>query len=194
LADARHQPERTYNVRFSKIVSTAVLAAGMFALSAPAARAQEALSLGGGYQYSHISFSEGDGVNTNGFFIDFTGSLPTKTGAFSWAWTGEFTGNYAEDGHAYTYLGGARGSWEMSQAVKPFLTLEIGGITEAGDEGGDSSSAFLFDIGGGVRIPLSGQKFNVLLKLDYLRAFYGDNEGGGQNIFRLGVGASIPIR
>ena len=164
----------------------------MFALAAPAAHAQEKMSLGGGYQYLHISFSEGDGVNTNGFFIDFTGNLPSKTGPFSWAWTGEFTGNY-KDGHAYTYQGGARGSWEMSQAAKPFITIEIGGITEAGD-GEDSASAFLFDIGGGVKIPLSGQKFSILLKLDYLRAFYDDDHGGGQNIFRLGIGATIPLK
>jgi len=82
----------------------------------------------------------------------------------------------------------------MSQAVKPFLTIEIGGITEGGDEGEDSASAFLFDIGGGVKIPLSGQKIGIVLKLDYLRAFYGDDNGGGQNIFRLGIGATIPLK
>ena len=81
----------------------------------------------------------------------------------------------------------------MNQQVKPFINIQIGGITEGGGGGDSSSSAFLFEIGGGAKFPLPGQKFNILLKLDYLRAFYGDNDGGGQNIFRLGIGASLPL-
>ena len=177
-------------MRFSKIVSTMVFLGAMAAL-APSAHAQEKMAVGGGYQYAHISFKEGDPVDTNGFFVDFTGGLPQKTGPFSWAWIGELTGNY-KDGHAYTYHGGGVGSFEMNQQVKPFIDIQIGGITEGGD-GGDSSSAFLFVIGGGAKFPLPGQKFNILLKLDYMRAFYGDDKGGGQNIFRLGIGASLPL-
>jgi hypothetical protein len=182
-------------VKFSKIVSTVVLAAGMFAVAAPAAHAQdEKLGFGGGYQYMHIS-NGSEGINTNGFFLDVTGGLPQRTGPFSWAWTGELTGNY-KDGHAYTYTGGGIGSWQMNPKVKPFIDVQLGGITEGGGEGNaNSDSAFLLLLGGGAKIPLMGQKFDILVKLDYGRAFYSDTSehAGGQNIFRLGIGASFPL-
>ena len=57
---------------------------GAMVALAPSAHAQEKMAVGGGYQYAHISFKEGDGINTNGFFVDFTGGLPQKTGPFSW--------------------------------------------------------------------------------------------------------------
>ena len=113
----------------------------------------------------------------------------SKDRAFLRAWIGELTGNY-KDGHALRPTAALVAL--KYQQVKPFIDIQIGGITEGGD-GGDSSSAFLFVIGGGAKFPLSGQKFNILLKLDYMRAFYGDDKGGGQNIFRLGIGASLPL-
>jgi hypothetical protein len=178
-------------VRFSKIVSTLVFLGAMVAL-APSAHAQEKMAVGGGYQYLHLSNS-GASKDTNGFFVDLTGGLPQKTGPFSWAWIGELTGNY-KDGHAYTYSGGGVGSWEMNPKVKPFVNIQIGGITQGGGPTNASSdSAFLLWLGGGAKIPLTGQKFSILVKLDYGRAFYSNDHGGGQNLFRLGIGASLPL-
>ena len=168
---------------------------GAIVALAPSAYAQEKMALGGGYQYLHVS-NNGTSVNTNGFFVDFTGNLPQKTGMFSWAWIGELTGNYRSDegGHAYTYSGGGVGSFEANAQVKPFVDIQIGGITQGGGSSNASSdSAFLLWLGGGANLPLKGQKFSVRVKLDYGRAFYSDDHGGGQNLFRLGVGATIPI-
>jgi hypothetical protein len=107
---------------------------------------------------------------------------------------GELTGNYGGGGHAYTYTVGGKGLWNEKPQVKPFFDIQIGGITEGGSSSNASSdSAFLFWIGGGARIPLNGQKFDILVKLDYGKAMYNDDHGGGQNIFRLGIGAAIPL-
>ena len=179
-------------MRFSKIASTMVFLGAMVAL-APSAYAQDGkMSLGGGYQYLHMSNSGGS-LDRNGFFVDFTGALPQKTGSVSWAWTGELTDTF-KDGHTFTISGGAQGSWEMNPQVKPFVDAQIGIVSEGGSESNaNTDAAFLFVIGGGVKIPLMGQKFSILTKLDYMRAFYGDDHGGGQNFFRLGIGVAIPL-
>ena len=165
---------------------------GAMVALAPAAHAQ-GLALGAGYQYLHLS-SSGDNANANGFFVDLSGDLNKKTGMFSWGWIGELTGNYDKGGHAYTYSGGGVGSFDANPQVKPFVDVQIGGITEGGSDSNSSSdSAFLLWLGGGANIPLKGQKFSIRVKLDYGRGFYNDDQGGGQNLFRLGIGATIPI-
>jgi hypothetical protein len=176
---------------------------GAMVALAPSAHAQEKLSLGAGYQFTHFNFPSDlannvPGVNGNGFFLDLTGGIPQTAGPFNLAWTGELTGNYSgTDGHAYTYTVGGRGLWNrdlVEGKVKPFVDFQIGGVTEGGRSSNSSSdSAFLFWLGGGARFPLMGQKFDVLVKLDYGKAFYNDDHGGKQNIFRAGVGIALPL-
>jgi hypothetical protein len=170
---------------------------GAMAALAPSAHAQEKMAVGAGYQFSHVSFSEGStaGINLNGFFLDLSGGLPQKTGSVSWGWTGELTGGYSgTDGHAYTYTVGGKGFFDVNPKLKPYVELQIGGITEGGQASNASSdSAFLILLGGGARIPLMGQKFDALVKIDYGHAFYNTDHGGGQNIIRVGAGVAIPI-
>jgi hypothetical protein len=182
-------------MRLTQIVSTVAIAGAMTFAGASVARAQDPINLGVGYQFTHFS---GDGFSDNapaGFFVDVTGKLPNKSGMIAWNWLGEVSGAYkSETGatfHNYTFGGGVRGSWDMNPQAMPFVQVEVGGVNQGG--GGDSSNAFMVDLGGGVKIPMMGKKFSIVGKVDYVRAFFSDANGGGENIVRVGGGVVFPI-
>jgi hypothetical protein len=192
VGSGRFGQERIFNVRSFKLVTSFVFAAAMVALAAPAAQAQDnQMSVSGGYQYFRFSQGGGDGEGANGFFVDLSGKLPTMNKGLAWGWLGELSGAYKDGGHAYTYSGGVRGTWEMNPQVMPFVQVQVGGTNFGGDQ--NSISAFIVDIGGGVKIPIMGQKFSVVAKVDYDRAFFSEDNGGGANYIRVGVGLAIPL-
>jgi hypothetical protein len=177
------------------LTAAGAMAITVAAASTAQAQGMPAINLGVGYQAAHFSFGEGDGENAPyGFSIDANvWKLPTKTTLLEWDVLGEFSGLYASDGHAYTYAGGVRGTWENDPKFKPYVQILLGGISEGGD-GGGSDNAFLLQFGGGVIFPLKDQKFSLFANIDYMRGFFSEGGEGGQNIVRYGGGVVIPIK
>jgi hypothetical protein len=151
-----------------------------------------AINLGIGYQAAHFSSDGGSDNAPYGFSVDANvWKLPTKTTLLAWDVLGEFSGLYNSDGHAYTYGGGVRGTWENDPKLKPYVQILLGGISEGGS--GSSDNAFLLQFGGGVIFPLKDKKFSLFANIDYMRGFFSEGGEGGQNIVRYGGGVVIPI-
>jgi hypothetical protein len=132
------------------------LALGIFSLSVPVLRAQEApaADLSVGYSYFREGFS--NGINANGGTASFTGYANRWLG-----FTGDFGAYHASpfgaSANTYTFLVGPRFAYRHSNRVAPFTQVLIGGAHfTAGANGiSDSVTGFAWSAGGGIDLGLS---------------------------------------
>jgi opacity protein-like surface antigen len=103
--------------------------------------------------------------------------------------------------NVHQFMGGLRVNARANPAVTPFGEVLAGAMVGSVDatvtvtglgtllDVSDSATNFALELGGGVDIHMS-DRFGVRVSADYIRIF---EEGGGANVFRLGVGAVFPF-
>jgi hypothetical protein len=177
---------------------------GAIALSAVPASAQE-LSLG--YQWQRVSV-DGEGESLPlGFNIDVAGPItPTLdiVGQLDWSRKSEseviFGTSVDATASFTTFGGGVRWSSRGNPSATPFVQAlfgatrssfgcDVGGV-DCDDFVDDTSSTDpMFQIGGGVAVPMGG--WNAFGQFDYRRIFA---EGEGANSVRFVVGIRLGVR
>jgi opacity protein-like surface antigen len=101
----------------------------------------------------------------------------------------------------HQFMGGLRVNARSNPAVTPFGEVLAGAMVGSVDatvtvtglgtllDVSDSGTNFALAFGGGADIRVS-DRFGIRAKADYIRIF---EEGGGANVFRLGVGVVFPF-
>jgi opacity protein-like surface antigen len=100
----------------------------------------------------------------------------------------------------HQFMGGLRVNARGNPAVTPFGEIlagaMVGSVSASATVGGvtifdvsDSATNFALEFGGGADIRVS-DKLSIRAAADYIRIF---EEGGGANVFRLGVGVVFPF-
>ena len=177
-----------------------------------AAQTASAQEVSVGYQWQNVSAGEdedfGDccnapfGINFDAAFpitpsIDFVGQLDWSR----WSDSEVILGTSVDASADFTTFGGGiRWSGRGNPSATPFvhaligavhasLGCEVGGI-DCGDVIGDTSATnFMFQLGGGVVVPVGG--VGVVGQFDYRRFFFEDE---GANSIRFVVGIRVGLR
>lgn len=160
----------------------AALVAGVLtaAMVAPAA-AQSETSVGANLTFLR---EEGDPGETGaGFSVELARGIAPNVAVL-----GEFGLNSFDGATITSYLAGVRYLPAVEAAFRPFVQALIG-AERFSPEGFDSESAFAFQLGGGVEVPLN-DRVNFRAQYDYRRTSY---DGEGFNGHRFGVGVVLPL-
>ncbi len=161
------------------LVVCVILAVAGLALAQEAPKAE----VFGGYSYLRINPGQGiDGVNANGWEAALTGNVTKNFGI-----TADFSGHYAQGGHAYTYVFGPQIAVRADK-VKPFAHALFGANTIGGSGVSDTSYALVF--GGGVDVHATKVVGIRLGQFDYVRTHHADL---GQNNFRFSTGVVFSL-
>jgi hypothetical protein len=139
-------------VAFAMTVLGSSSAQAQTTVVASSPQAQTQMDLSAGYQFAHISPSDGSGLTfPYGWYVDFSDTIRPML-----AIVGEVGGIYkSQDNvtfHEYTYQGGARLFSAVTPMVTPYGQFLIGGTTAHGS--GTSVSAFSLQLGGGMNVKM----------------------------------------
>ena len=180
---------------------------GAITLSAIPASAQ---SVSIGYQWQHLSGDDDDESFTAPFGINFDAAFPITpaidvVGQLDWSrWSdSEIILGTGVDASANftTFGGGIRWSARGNPSATPYVHALLGGVNasfacEVGgiscddvlEEEDFSATDFMFQVGGGVVVPVGG--IGILGQFDYRRFFF----EGGANSIRFVVGIRVGLR
>jgi hypothetical protein len=148
------------------------------------------------YQYQRVSCSDcGDATNVpKGFSIDASGSLRPM---LSWVGQIDWSRKTIDPSSVTLTSVGVGGRWSGPQmsAATPYVQVLIGFTHDSFDSGSGgfgsgSENSFMFDIDGGVAVPITSDKrASVVGQVGYRRVA----EDPGLNVIRVNVGVRFRI-
>jgi hypothetical protein len=155
--------EKTPMLNKLKTTRNSLLMFAVFTLLSFNAAAQR-VELFGGYQFTHLQPS----FNANGWNGSLTGNFKHVLGI-----TGDFSGAYSQNVHAYTYTVGPVLTARLP-VVQPFVHALFGGMT-IGGETSNSTSGFAMMVGGGLDIGMrKGFGFRIV-QADWVSTSFSGN-------------------
>ena len=133
---------------------------------------------------ANLTFLREEGDETGvGVAVDVAKNLNPNIGV-----VGEFGLNTFDGYNIQSYLGGVRFSPAVQASFQPFVQALVG-LERFGGEGFESESAFAFQIGAGVEVPVN-DSLRFRAQYDFRRTDY---DGEGFNGHRFGVGVVFPL-
>jgi hypothetical protein len=167
----------------------AAIALSLFAMTSQAQETPKA-DVGLGYAFVHVSAS-GTSANLNGFngSIAFNATNVLGIVADIGYYHGSPSGVSLND---TSYAFGPRFSFRKSEKAVPYVQALFGGSHLSAAFGGSSGSVnpFLYAFGGGIDVPLKGEKVGLRPEFDYVGQ---RTNGTTLNGVRIGVGIVFHI-